>query len=184
MPLAVADTTLPADQLIPLVTSLNQAYVPPAQFVRVVSYAPTTQPDFVPFVQTQVARGVSGPALVTAIDRRVPAPKTHPHGGPPGQLKKLYGYQTGAQVVHGTPPPRAVVAQPRVVVREHGHGHGRSHGHTVAAQPRPLFVPQPIPQAMPPQGHGRGPQGFGPPGQMKGGDNGHGNGHGKGHGKD
>ena len=39
---------------------------------------------------------------------------THPHGGPPGQLKKELGLQTGAEVVHGTMPRR--VTRERVVV--------------------------------------------------------------------
>ncbi len=32
--------------------------------------------------------------------------RDHPHGGPPGQLKKQLGLQTGAEVVHGTKPGR------------------------------------------------------------------------------
>jgi hypothetical protein len=39
------------------------------------------------------------PAAVTS---RVAAVRAHPHGGPPGQLKKERGLQTGAEVVHGT----------------------------------------------------------------------------------
>ena len=39
------------------------------------------------------------PAVVTT---RVASSRTHPHGGPPGQLKKQLGLQTGAEVVHGT----------------------------------------------------------------------------------
>ena len=30
--------------------------------------------------------------------------RNHPHGGPPGQIKKEIGVQTGAEVVHGTKP--------------------------------------------------------------------------------
>ncbi|MFL6247762.1 MAG: hypothetical protein ACJ74H_17190 [Thermoanaerobaculia bacterium] len=36
------------------------------------------------------------PVVVTQVAR------AHPHGGPPGQLKKELGLQTGAEVVHGT----------------------------------------------------------------------------------
>lgn len=46
------------------------------------------------------------------LDRRTVIPETvirhveqvrnHPHGGPPGQVKKELGLQTGAEVVHGT----------------------------------------------------------------------------------
>ena len=41
----------------------------------------------------------------------------HPHGGPPGQLKKIEGVKTGAEIVH-----RDRVAKP------HGHGHGKGKG--------------------------------------------------------
>lgn len=36
------------------------------------------------------------------VRTRVATARTHPHGGPPGQLKKERGLQTGAEVVHGT----------------------------------------------------------------------------------
>lgn len=39
----------------------------------------------------------------------------HPHGGPPGQLKRELGVQTGAEVVHGTHPGRGT-ARPAVDV--------------------------------------------------------------------
>jgi hypothetical protein len=41
------------------------------------------------------------PPVVTS---RVAEVRAHPHGGPPGQLKKELGLQTGAEVVHGTRP--------------------------------------------------------------------------------
>lgn len=47
------------------------------------------------------------PVVVTRVAN------AHPHGGPPGQLKKERGLQTGAEVVHGTRPNR--VAPPRTV---------------------------------------------------------------------
>src|SRR5205823_5984878 len=123
MPLAVAAVAnlagVPQDQLATLVSSLNQANVPPTQFVDTLRYVPVTlieRPDFVPYVQTQVANGVTGPALITDINRQLPwyqppipaassitvvnndyVPQRvrtrmaefhdHPHGGPPGQLK-------------------------------------------------------------------------------------------------
>lgn len=62
------------------------------------------------------------PAVVTS---RVAAARSHPHGGPPGQLKKELGVQTGAEVVHGTTrraPSRDVTADrdrpARVKVRD------------------------------------------------------------------
>lgn len=88
------------------------------------------RPRFVQFVNTQVVSGVTGPRLIDVIDdrlrtydvtpqfdrvvvreddffpavvtSRVAEVRAHPHGGPPGQLKKERGLQTGAEVVHGT----------------------------------------------------------------------------------
>jgi hypothetical protein len=239
MPLAVAAISeiadVPQDQLTSLLLTLNQANLPPAQFVQTLRYVPVAlveQPDFVPYVQTQVANGITGPALVTVIDQRlpefVPAPAAstiavtpdyippvvrtrvaeahaHPHGGPPGQLKKIYGLRTGAEVVHGSRPapqfvPQPVPVAPRVVhippgqakkaerhAEVHGNGHGKGHGQppvvfvqppmTSAAPPQPVFVPAPAPPQDNGKGHGRGPGGAGPPGQQK--EKG-----GKGHGKD
>lgn len=228
MPVAVAAVAdlagIPQQQLMDVVAQLNQADVPPPQFVEVVRYVPVAlvnadnSPRFVEYVTTQVSNGVTGAALATVVADRlrtygareidVVAPRlqpqqvviaqtqpvqviqpqpvrvvhAHPHGGPPGQLKKMYGYQTGAEVVH----------------REASRGHGRRHQkkQVVVPQPQPVFVPQPMissaPQPMPVQvkpgkGHGNGggnPHG-GPPGQNgkgHGNGNGHGNGHGKGKG--
>lgn len=142
MPLAVAAASevtgvSPAD-ISAIVSYLNGADVLPTQIVEVVRYAPAalvveeSQPAFVPFVQTQIAEGVTGLRLVQVIEERfrtydvspqivsapsrvivvegnfIPAPviarvtkvRAHPHGGPPGQIKKRLGLQTGAEVVH------------------------------------------------------------------------------------
>lgn len=148
MPLAVAAvsemTDVPMNDLIDVVTLMNDADVPPAQFVEVVRYAPVAlivddvqQPRFSEFVRVQYVAGLRGPALVNSIEERiqlygvngvdldVTAPRlvdidddfipavvrtriaerrSHPHGGPPGQLKKQMGVQTGAEIVHGTKP--------------------------------------------------------------------------------
>src|SRR3954447_1793512 len=78
MPLAVDAvsrvTGVPQDQLAQLVSSLNQANVPPAQFVDTLRYAPVAlqQPDFVPYVQTQASQGINGVQLVNVIDQRLP----------------------------------------------------------------------------------------------------------------
>jgi hypothetical protein len=62
---------------------------------RLVRYEPEvfSRPDdfFPPIVRTRV------------IER-----STHPHGGPPGQIKKQIGVQTGAEVVHGNSRRRTV----------------------------------------------------------------------------
>jgi hypothetical protein len=152
MPLAVAAvsevTDVPASDLIDVVTLLNDANVPPVQFVETVRYVPLAlvveepvRTPFVEFVRTRYQAGVVGIPLVTEIEREIrfygipdveldvvaeplylvnrdddfvatfiPAPvrtriaehrSAHPHGGPPGQLKKQLGLQTGAEVVHG-----------------------------------------------------------------------------------
>ena len=147
MPLAVAAvseiTDVPTNDLIDMVTLLNDANVPPVQFVETVRYVPValvvenddTQPRFVEVVRQQEQAGVRGIQLVTFIEERlhlyglpatvdldVLAPRVieiddrdivpvfvrsrgaqinaHPHGGPPGQLKKAAGVQTGAEIVH------------------------------------------------------------------------------------
>ena len=204
MPLAVAAmselTGIPQNQLADLAATLNQADVPPTQFVQVVSYAPQTlvvqqqpvaQPAFVDFVRTQTRQGVRGPALVTTIDRELPRFTMNPHGGPPGQVKKQLGLQTGAEVVHGHKPGRQFVTtqQPVVITRvehEHGHGHGeghgRGHGHEVRVIPPPMSSGAPPVVVQPAQPV------FVPPGQAKkeggGEEHGNGKGKGKGHGKD
>ena len=80
MPLAVAAvsnaTGVSESQLSDLVTSLNQANVPPTQFVEVIRYVPAVFYDqngqpFVAYVQQQTAQGVTGDALVNAIVSRL-----------------------------------------------------------------------------------------------------------------
>ncbi|HEY3056406.1 MAG TPA: hypothetical protein VGK31_10805 [Thermoanaerobaculia bacterium] len=237
LPLAVAAVAdiagVPRDQLADFVATLNNASVPATQMIEVVRYVPVALVDegqpFVQFVQQQTAAGVTGPALVPVIVRRlqpyypstqinvvsqpvavtptparrvfveqdfVPPPvvvtrveevRRHPHGGPPGQIKKQLGLQTGAEVVHGEKPgrvktktvvvqpvPAPVAAPPPVIaVKPKGggeKGHGKKHG---AAAPMISSAPTPVPAAPPvvvaPQavpGHGKGNAGA-PPGQAK-----------------
>jgi hypothetical protein len=40
--------------------------------------------------------------IPAAVVDRVAQRRSHPHGGPPGQLKKEVGVQTGAEIVHGS----------------------------------------------------------------------------------
>jgi hypothetical protein len=156
MPLAVAAvseiTDVPTSELIDVVTLLNDAAVPPPQFIEVVRYVPValvvddSQPDFVNFVRVQTTEGLRGTELVTSIAEQfrvyglpevdlavtrprtidvveetfIPAPvrtrlaevrRSHPHGGPPGQLKKEQGLQTGAEIVHRDETPNGVVTR-------------------------------------------------------------------------
>lgn len=145
MPLAVAAVAdlieVPPTDLMTLVSALNDALVPPAQFVEVVRWTPvvlvdpTASPRLIELVRTEVAEGVRGNALAlvvadhlrasgaeidvtaprlvrvvdrdiipTVVSRRVAEVRGHPHGGPPGQIKKEIGVQTGAEVVHGEHP--------------------------------------------------------------------------------
>ncbi len=162
MPLAVAAVSdvsgVPESELRDLVATLNNANVPPVQFVEVIRFVPVAlvvednKPDFVQFVRAQSDAGVRGPALVTVIEQRLrtieptivvsqPAARTivvddtfipplvltrvekvraHPHGGPPGQLKKQLGLQTGAEVVHGEKPGKQKPAK--------GHRDGKGKG--------------------------------------------------------
>lgn len=142
MPLAVAAvselTDVPTEPLFELIALLNDAQVPPGEFIEVVRYAPVAlvvdaEPDFVDYVRLQTTSGATGIALAKSIETElreyglpgeiviVEAPrlvtiddtfvspvvrqtiitnKNHPHGGPPGQLKKARGVQTGAEIVH------------------------------------------------------------------------------------
>ncbi|HEU5162943.1 MAG TPA: hypothetical protein VFV54_07350 [Thermoanaerobaculia bacterium] len=49
---------------------------------------------------------VSDTVYVTDREYLPAVVRNHPHGGPPGQLKKELGLQTGAEVVHGSKPGR------------------------------------------------------------------------------
>jgi hypothetical protein len=61
------------DQLGLYASRLNAADVPPPLFVETVRYAPVVvqQPDFFPFVDSEISQGVVGDALVTVIEQRV-----------------------------------------------------------------------------------------------------------------
>ncbi len=122
--------------LVPVIERQLQPYYPSAP-IRV---TPPPQPVR---QRTVVVDQNFFPPLVV---NRVAEVRQHPHGGPPGQLKKQLGVQTGAEVVHG---------------EAKGQGQGR---------PQLNVPPQAAPiVAVPGQGHGngRGPGGEGPPGQNK-----------------
>ncbi|HYC93472.1 MAG TPA: hypothetical protein VEO54_29975 [Thermoanaerobaculia bacterium] len=132
MPLAVAAVAELADvpplELASMVSLLNQANVPPAQFVEIVRYSPVAlvddDPAFLTYVTTQVGDGTRGIELARRIEDRYEvlglrdievvrpsvsevfvAPVAVAHR-PPGQVKKQLGLQTGAEVVHGVHPGR------------------------------------------------------------------------------
>lgn len=80
MPLAVAAvaevTDVAVDELMNVITLMNEAAVPPAQFIEVVRYSPVAlvtdpeseQPRFGEFVQLRFDDGLRGAALVNAIE--------------------------------------------------------------------------------------------------------------------
>lgn len=79
MPLAVADVVaipeVPQSEVITVVTTLNEAAVPPPQFVEVVRYIPVAvvepaEPRFVTYVTQEYQRGVVGEPLALAIADR------------------------------------------------------------------------------------------------------------------
>ena len=161
--------------LYPVIVRRLQPYYP-STTISVV--APPPQPVFVARRAAEPVRTapvvVNQPFVPQVVTRRTEEVRQHPHGGPPGQLKKQYGLQTGAQVVHAEGDDRrqrdrqVVLAQP------------------APPQVAPMAVPQIIvaaPVAAPARGKGRGPDGNGPPGQNKG-DRGQEKEHGKDKGKD
>jgi hypothetical protein len=167
MPLAIAAVSevaeIPAADLVDVVTLMNDAEVPPPQFLEVVRYVPVAlvsdAPAFIHHVRLREAEGLRGAQLVASIEDRLrlydvdvvkldierprvvdidesffPAVvrtrlaevKQHPHGGPPGRLKKAQGAQTGAEIVHSDERrarPKKVIAH-----REDDRGRGRGHG--------------------------------------------------------
>lgn len=178
------------------------------QFVQQQTTQGVTGPALVPVVvqqlqtfypaQTQIV--VSQPVRITRLR---PAPQTivvdqnfvpqavvtrmseHPHGGPPGQLKKQLGLQTGAEVVHGEKrgrtivvapqaPPAAVIVPRKEKEKEHGQGHEDHAAPMISSAPAP---PAAVPVVVPPGGD-QGKQ------KEDHGDHGKGGGKGKGHGKD
>lgn len=157
------------------------------------------RPLLLSYVTTEIDRGVVGrplafalanrigiddvdvldpPAIVVDRDvllppvvvRRVASVKAHPHGGPPGQLKKELGLQTGAEVVHGT--RRSRPDRPAVRV-------DRDRGDDRAARPRKVARPD---RDRDERRVSKPPRGQGSPG--KGGGGGKGNSGGKGKGQD
>ena len=165
--------------LVPVVVQQLQTYYPPQTRI-VVNSTPAPAPMPAP-QRVVVERDFNPPPVV--VSRVEEVRRGNPHGGPPGQIKKQLGLQTGAEVVHQAPAAAPVVMVPQKQHgeehgEEHGHGHGRGHMKDVQAPPAPMISSAPAPAqpvvvAPRPQGHGEG---------HGGGDKG--GGHGKGHGKD
>jgi hypothetical protein len=134
----------------------------PVVFERLRTY--DVQPAPAPGSSVIVVDDTFIPAEVRTRVTTLRAHPTHPHGGPPGQLKKIVGVQTGAEIVHAGGPVHIkkvhVKKDERVVLAP-----------MTSAAPAPAFIPP---------GQARKMEGGGSPGEAKE----HGHGKGKGHGKD
>jgi hypothetical protein len=170
--------------LVATLNSANVPVAQEIQVIRYVpvALAADTGPQFVDFVQTQVTQGVTGQALVPVVVERlqtfypqpqqivVSAPaqrvivdddfvrpvRAHPHGGPPGQLKKQLGLKTGAEVVHGrqTLPPMS--SSGRV---ENDRGRGKGHKKEVLMAPPNVQQPVAVQQRGGNDNRGHGKEG-------------------------
>lgn len=86
-------------------TQVVQGIRGPALFERIDSRLRTydVEPRFIVDTRPDVIVYEDAETFFPPVVRtRVAGIRTHPHGGPPGQLKKELGLQTGAEVVHGT----------------------------------------------------------------------------------
>ena len=154
--------------LFPVVVRQLQTYYPSQAQIAVsapaYNYTPAPVPQrTVRYTPAPANIEYTPPALAMS---RVDEMRGHPHGGPPGQLKKQFGAQTGRQFVQApvvaAPAPVAVAPQP-----EQGRGKGR---HEAAQAPMISSAPPSAPA----------PVVAGPPGKAKG----HGDGNDQGKGKD
>lgn len=94
--------------------------LPFMEFVRTHTTRGITGPALVPVIATELrtyypadTRIAFRPVATDFFDHELVPPvvvtrtaevRAHPHGGPPGRLKKQLGLQTGAEVVHGSTP--------------------------------------------------------------------------------
>jgi len=171
----VYDTTQPQPVFVEYVqTQVQQGITGPALVPVIVERLRTydIQPQIV--TVTAPAQPVTPPRTIIVDHTYIPSVvvtrveeirKGHPHGGPPGQLKKIEGVQTGAQIVH-KPAPAVVVVQ----------NAGKHEGHIPPGQAKKAAPPPPMISAAPPPQPQAKPL---PPGQAKKMEQG-----GKGHGHD
>jgi hypothetical protein len=123
-----------------------------------------------PRVVIDQSNDIVPPLVRTRITER----SSHPHGGPPGQLKKELGLKTGAEVVHGKKPG-------------HDHGDDVKPAKPVTVKPANVKVEKPAKSVggRPVEDHGKSvgkghDKGNHGGGKGPGGGKGHGNGKGKG----
>lgn len=114
MPLAVAAvsdvTGVPTNQLSDFVATLNNANVPPVQFVSLLRYVPVAlvqdstqqQPVFVDYVQTQASQGITGSELVALIIDRLRTYDIQP------QIVTVYAPAPTTVYTQAPPPPQTI----------------------------------------------------------------------------
>lgn len=158
MPLAVAAVSemndVPTAQLIDVVTLMNAAAVPPAQFMEVIRYIPvaliaeSSEPDFVEFVRLRADEGQRGTALVTSIagqlrvyglpevDLAVTRPRTidvNEEEFLPSPVRKRMAASRAGSHPHGGAPGQlkkaAGVKTGAEIVHRHGRAVAKSRGH-------------------------------------------------------
>ncbi|HEX9985150.1 MAG TPA: hypothetical protein VGF69_17965 [Thermoanaerobaculia bacterium] len=156
-------------------------------FVRTQTTNGITGPALVPVLATELrtyypaeTRIAFRPASTEFFERELVPPvvvtrtaevRQHPHGGPPGQLKKQLGFQTGAEVVHGAAhrEPKARTARvertvapaerpqraPKAEKVRGDRGRDRKEARVTPAPARVIAVPKPERvEKVRPQGHG------------------------------
>lgn len=121
--------------LVPVVVERLQTFYPRTERIVITEQQPFTTFEPVIVQQPVVVQQqpiVTQPVIAQPVIVQKAHP-AHPHGGPPGQLKKQLGLKTGAEVVHRD---RVVVQQPMissapvpVVIDQRGEGNGRGKGH-------------------------------------------------------
>ena len=144
-PVVLVDETAP--QFVQFVTTeVDRGVIGRPLAFAIAQRMETLQPIDIDVVEPQ-------PRLIVERDEILPpvvvtrVASTHPHGGPPGQLKKQLGLQTGAEVVHGTKPGRVTrEVRPREIrVRESKPPAVRIHRQK-PQKPQKVIVVSPPPQ--------------------------------------
>jgi len=116
--------------LVPVIVERLQTFYPGEERIVVVE-APPQPLLFEPVVVPQPIVVQQQPLQQQPVI--VETRPAHPHGGPPGQLKKQLGLKTGAEVMHGKRPvvvvqqPPMISSAPVVVQQRDDKGHGKGH---------------------------------------------------------
>jgi hypothetical protein len=124
----------------------------------------TVPPDLI--VERVIVRDVDRVILPPIVRTHLTEVRRHPHGGPPGQLKKQLGLQTGAEVVHGTRRGETTAGRSRTVLPDTSPraGSGRPPGTLPPGQARQPERTPPGQQARPAPQAGERRE---PPGQAR-----------------